>query len=144
MVFSCLFSSLGASSLLVFLEFLEELCLLLLDAVLALSLGHLGAVPALGLDLLLGLLFGSGVSADSGMAVGVHGLNTSGCDSVLDVEGELALVLLFILVLEHGHVISYVLAKDVVTVHLSVELSSLAIVAGETLHAVGDVKATIS
>lgn len=67
-----------------------------------------------------------------------------GTDSQRNVLAELALECLRVLLLEHLHVVSNVLAKDVRPMDLGVEALGLRRVTGETLHGMGDVEATVN
>lgn len=64
-------------------------------------------------------------------------------DAVLDVLGELLLVGLLVIFEKLLHVISNVLAEDVVTVHIGAEFLALGIIAGKSLGGMGDIQATI-
>lgn len=74
-----------------------------------------------------------------------HSINTHivSTDAQLDVTAELALESLLILLLQGAHIVSHVLAEDVGTVNIGVEVLGLGRVAGETLHGVRDVQTTI-
>lgn len=54
-------------------------------------------------------------------------------DSILDELGELSLVCIVILFLQTPHVVSHMLAKDVIPVNLCTEFSTLTIVTRESL-----------
>merc|ERR1711894_611212 len=78
------------------------------------------------------------------MALGVHALNTISGDTILDESRELLLVGILVIIIQLPHIVSNVLAKDVVTVNLSIEFLALSIVSGETLGAVRNLKTTIN
>lgn len=65
-------------------------------------------------------------------------------DAQRDVLAELALERLRVLLLQQLHVISHVLAENVRTMDLGVEALRLGTVAGETLHGMRDVQATVN
>merc|ERR1719270_3007683 len=73
----------------------------------------------------------------------VHVLNRIGSDTILNEARKLAFEGLF-LFLEALHVISYMLSKDVSSVNISTELTSLFVISWEPLLTVGDIKTTIS
>merc|ERR1719409_150190 len=111
----------------------------LLDAVLALRVGPLGAV--FELVLLLGdLLLGGhvrGVLTDLGVHALVEVLHAVGVNVGVDELGEVGLVLLVILLLEALHVLRDVAAVDVLGERLGVEGLLVLVVAREALAVVG-------
>merc|ERR1719189_2255345 len=74
----------------------------------------------------------------------VHVLNRIGSDTILNEARKLAFEGLFIFFLEALHVISYMLSKDVSSVNIGTELTSLFVISWESLLTVGDIKTTIS
>mmetsp|Transcript_10798 Transcript_10798/g.26194 ORF Transcript_10798/g.26194 Transcript_10798/m.26194 type:complete len:276 (+) Transcript_10798:683-1510(+) len=74
----------------------------------------------------------------------VHLLEIIRADVVLDELGELLLVAVLVVLLEHLHVLLHVSAEDVLAVGLRVEVLLLGVVAREALLAVGDVEAAIN
>lgn len=126
-------------------KLLEPSCLLLGDTVLALQSGHLCASPSLcGLvGVLLGCRLLDRVGADGGVSLLVHAFDTVSLDAKLDILGELPLEGIVILFGKRLHVVGNVLAEDVASVHISVELFALGAVTREALHAVGDVEAAV-
>jgi hypothetical protein len=127
-------------------ELLEISCLLLGDTVLALQSGHLCASPSLSglVGVLLGGWLLGRVASDGGVRLLVHGLDSVSLDAKLDVLGELPLESIIVFFSKRPHVVGNVLAEDVISVDLSVELFALGTVAREALHTVGDVKATVN
>lgn len=133
----------AAVDLIILLKFLEVSSFLLLDAVHTLGEGQLGAVPPLGFDFLLDLGFGCWVLTDGGVALGVHAFHSVSGHSSLDESRELFLVCVLIIVRQLSHVVSDVLAEDVVTVNLGRELARLTIVSWESLGAVWDLESAV-
>lgn len=127
-------------------ECLVHLSKLLGNTLLALLVGEaLGmselAVESLVVDFLLG---GGGRISTDGLVAGlVHILELISRDTSLDVSGELLVVSLLVLLLEGGHVLSNVLAEDLVAELLRVELLGFTIVTSESLLGVRDIEATI-
>merc|ERR1719312_1679572 len=124
----------------------QELLLLVLDLLFPGLGGELLVGPPLLGDLLLGLGLAGGVGADGGVGLLVHGLHAVGVNTELDVPGELLLVGLLVLLHQVVHVVSDVLAEDVLAVDVGVELAVVAVLlveAGEPLAGVGDVDAAV-
>lgn len=91
----------------------------------------------------VGLLGGSGISADLLVGVGVDLLEHVSGDSGLDVARELLLVHLGVLLLEGVHVLGDGLSEDLVAVSLSVVGLLLAVVTVEADVTVGDIETSI-
>merc|ERR1712060_411370 len=77
------------------------------------------------------------------MGFDVHIFNGISSNAVLDGARELTFVCILVLFQQFTHVLSYMLAKDMVTVDFSTEFSSFFIIAGESLFAVRNIKTTI-
>mmetsp|Transcript_19107 Transcript_19107/g.49323 ORF Transcript_19107/g.49323 Transcript_19107/m.49323 type:complete len:328 (-) Transcript_19107:2-985(-) len=86
---------------------------------------------------------GRWVLADCLVRVLVHLLKVVRADVVLDVLGELRLVAVLVILLEHLHVLLHVAAEDVLLAGLRIELFLLGIVAREALLVVWNVEATV-
>mmetsp|Transcript_3812 Transcript_3812/g.6534 ORF Transcript_3812/g.6534 Transcript_3812/m.6534 type:complete len:250 (-) Transcript_3812:52-801(-) len=75
---------------------------------------------------------------------GVELREVIGIDALSNVGGEVLLVLLGLLIAHLGHVLSNMLAHDVLLQDLAVELLALLVVPGETLLVVRHVEATVA
>ena len=91
----------------------------------------------------VGLLGGSGISADGLVGVGVDLLEHVSSDTGLDVARELLLVHLGVLLLEAVHVLGDGLSEDLIAVSLSVVGLLLAVVTVEADVTVGDIETSI-
>ncbi len=105
------------------LEFLKVWLLLLSNSVLTLGKIAWFSCPSLLLvtvwfSLKSWLVFW--ISSDGSMAFFVHGLNTSGSDSVLNVFWKLFLVRIFIISLQWFHVVGNMKTHNVLSVNISV------------------------
>ena len=118
--------------------------LLLGDGRLALLEAPLGLLLELSRRLVRLLGRRGRVSTDSGVYLLDEGRVALGVQPGVDVLGEALLERLRILLHEQLHVLGDVLALDAVGVRLGVELLRVAVVAGEALLVVRDVKATVS
>jgi len=78
------------------------------------------------------------------MSFFVHFLNLFWGNVVLDEARELSLVSLIVILLQITHVVSYVLAKDVLTVYICIKTFALSIKSWEATVAVGDINSSIS
>jgi len=131
---------------LIFLHLLEERLLLLGNTSQALNSTELLPVPPL-LNTswcLCGCWFGFWISTDCFMSFFVHLFNLASGDAVLQESRELPLVSILVILLQVGHIVRNMLAEDVITVNLSVELFAFSIIAWESTVAVRNVNATIS
>merc|ERR1719320_2358070 len=80
------------------------------------------------------------ISTDGSMSLGVHALDAVRRHTELDVPGELLLVCLLILLRQVPHVIGHVLPENVCSMNICVGGLGLAVISGESLLGVGDIK----
>lgn len=128
------------------LESSKDLCLLLLDTLLALLAGKrlLLVLEGLGLPLVvLGLGLKLGVGTNLLVGLRVHLLDVVGSNVVGKVGRELLLEALVVLLLEGLHVLGDVATSDVLLEDLGVDGLGLGVETGETLLVVGDEETTV-